>query len=225
MNRQVYYFMYGFLSLIFVGAVAFKVFQPIQVLPRIRLAPGFTLYDGQGNPVTSEDMRGRIALYGFWAARCRGCEQVLPTMTYVAKHLPEQPEWQAGDLDIAFVIIDVDPERDGPVLAEYTQRLRQETGQPWFFVTHPDVRYLKTVVGGGFEVFFAKQGDVVEVDPKYIIVDGWGIIRGEYAYQTIEPNHRRLLRHLNVLAQEIHNSKGAARVAYEAAHLFLCYAK
>ncbi|MCS7040866.1 MAG: hypothetical protein NZP34_14765, partial [Caldilineales bacterium] len=61
-------------------------------------------------------------------------------------------------------------------------------------------------------------------DPVYILVDGWGIIRREYRYRTLTPDVDRIVRHIGVLAEEVRNSRGAARLAYEAAHLFLCYA-
>lgn len=49
-------------------------------------------------------------------------------------------------------------------------------------------------------------------------MDGWGIIRGEYRYQTMTPDADRILRHIGVLAKEVDNSQGAASLAYEAVH-------
>jgi hypothetical protein len=43
-------------------------------------------------------------------------------------------------------------------------------------------------------------------------------------YQTQVSDTERILRHLGVLAEEVESSTGAASFAYEAAHLFLCYA-
>jgi len=43
-------------------------------------------------------------------------------------------------------------------------------------------------------------------------------------YATEVSNADRILRHLGVLAEEVRNSKGTTKLAYEAAHLFLCYA-
>ena len=68
-----------------------------------------------------------------------------------------------------------------------------------------------------------KKVEEFTFDPKFVLVDGWGIIRGEYRYQTITPDTDRILRHIKVLADEVHNSEGAATLAYEAAHYFLCY--
>jgi hypothetical protein len=81
------------------------------------------------------------------------------------------------------------------------------------------------VIGGGFETYFESQEDgSFTYDPAFVLVDGWGIIRGEYRYQTMTPDSERILRHLGVLAEEVRNSRGASSVAYEAAHYFLCYA-
>ena len=33
----------------------------------------------------------------------------------------------------------------------------------------------------------------------------------------------KIIRHLDVLGEELRNATGAATVAYEAAHFFLCY--
>ena len=44
------------------GAMWFKIFEPIQLLPRIRLAPGFSQTDQSGAQVTSEDLRGSVVL-------------------------------------------------------------------------------------------------------------------------------------------------------------------
>ena len=60
-------------------------------------------------------------------------------------------------------------------------------------------------------------------DPTLVLVDGWGVIRGEYKYQTILSDAYKIVRHLGILGEEIRNSSGAASLAYEAAHLFLCY--
>lgn len=222
-----WHLVYGWLGVVFLGAVAFKVFQPIQVLPRVRLAPGFRMRDHRGDFLSSEDLRGKVVLYSFWYSHCPDpCYDVLPTMEYVARYLPTVPEMQLGDIPVVFVVVSLDPERDTPqVLAEYARRMEERTGQTWYFVTHPDPQVLKTYVGAGFQVYYERQPDgLIRFDPRYVLVDGWGIIRGEYKYETVVSTRDRLLRHFGVLAREIHNSRGAAKAAYEMAHLFLCYA-
>lgn len=205
--------------------VAFATLKPIQVLPRIRLAPGFSLVDQDGNTVTSEDMRGSVALYTFTYTRCRDpqCERLIKTMKEVEDRLPEA---QLGDIPFQFVVISMDPEHDTPErLRAYARELGVDLKR-WKFLTGEDARKMRYIIGGGFEVYYAPRDDgTFEFDPAYILVDGWGIIRGEYRYQTLVPDADRIVRHIGVLAEEIQKSRGAAKVAYEAAHLFLCYAQ
>jgi len=124
------------------------------------------------------------------------------------------------------VVVSFDPQHDTPARLRAFAREQQVDLNRWSFVTHPDPVRLRYVIGGGFEVYYAPTEDgEFEFDTAYILVDGWGIIRGEYRYQTLVPDTDRIVRHLGVLAQEIREAKGAAKVAYEAAHLFLCYAQ
>ena len=59
--------------------------------------------------------------------------------------------------------------------------------------------------------------------PGYILVDGSGVVRGDYRYQTLADDGDKLVRHIDILASELRYADGSAAVAYEAAHLFLCY--
>ena len=66
------------------GVMAFTIFEPIQVLPRIRLAPGFAMTDQAGDRLTSEDLRGEIVLYSFAYTRLR--RAVRRTERHDARH-------------------------------------------------------------------------------------------------------------------------------------------
>ena len=87
------YFLFGFyifLLLAVASAIAFKVFQPIQVVPRIRLAPGFSMIDQDGERITNEDLRGHFVLYNFSYTRCAlPCGQLNQTMMEVQDRLKE----------------------------------------------------------------------------------------------------------------------------------------
>ena len=93
-------------------------------------------------------------------------------------------------------------------------------GETWRWAT---VANEEAVIGSGFRVFFEQTDSGYRFDPVFIIVDGYGVIRGEYRYQTLVDDADRLVSHVNLLGEELRNSTGAATVAYEAAHLFLCY--
>ena len=61
----------------------------------------------------------------------------------------------------------------------------------------------------------------LEYSPGFMIVDGNGILRREYRWGM--PSVEGLLKDLRVIAREANASEGAAKLAYEAAHLFACY--
>jgi protein SCO1/2 len=222
MKRLLLYGLYGLIAVLVLGAIAFKVFQPVQVVPRIRVAPGFSLVDQDGQRLTNEDFRGRFVLYNFGYTRCPApCANLNQTMFNIQSRLDEA---ELGDIPITFVTISFDPQYDSPeVLKAYAETQGAETTQ-WKFATTPDEALLKHIIGGGFEAYYQQEDDgSYDFDPKFVLVDGWGIIRGEYRYQTLTPDTDRILRHMRVLAEEVRNSEGSATLAYEAAHFFLCY--
>ena len=63
----------------------------------------------------------------------------------------------------------------------------------------------------------------IPIDPVFALVDGWGVLRA--VYRTATPDVEILKRDLRLVVQEVQNSTGVNRYAYEAAHLFLCYPK
>jgi protein SCO1/2 len=222
MKKSLLYSLYGLIGILVLSAVAFKVFQPIQVVPRIRLAPGFSLIDQNGDQLTNEDLRGQFVLYNFSYTDCpEPCGNLNQTMNEIQDRIGEA---ELGGIPISYVTISFNPEIDTPErLKEYSDAVSVGTDQ-WKFATTQNVDLLKHIIGGGFEAYYSQKDDgSFTFDPKFVLVDGWGIIRGEYRYQTITPDTDRILRHIKVLADEVHNSEGAATLAYEAAHYFLCY--
>jgi protein SCO1/2 len=223
MKRLLLYSLISFIILFILAAFAFAVFQPIKVLPRIRLSPGFLFVDQDGQRLTNEDLRGQVVLYSFAYTRCgERCQPANEAMLQVQQRLDEL---ELGDIPVALVTISVDAQRDNAEsLAAYASQLGAEPGV-WRFASMENASLLKTIVGAGFEVYYApKEDGTIALDPAFVLVDGLGIIRGEYHYPTGAPDVERILRHIQALADEAHNSEGAGRLVYEAAHLFLCYA-
>ncbi|MBI2333172.1 MAG: SCO family protein [Chloroflexi bacterium] len=223
MNKYVLNGLYTVIGIVVIAAFAFKVFQPIQVLPRMRLSPAYNFIDQDGQPLTSETLRGQFVLYSFTYTHCPApCYNISDTMQEVQSRLGEV---DLGSIPVSFVTISVDPDRDTPeVLNAYGKELGADFDQ-WRFVTTTNKALLKTIVGSGFETYYEDKGDGnFALDPGFVLVDGWGIIRAEYRYTTEVSDADRILRHLGVLAEEVQNSTGTAKLAYEAAHLFLCYA-
>lgn len=199
--------------------VAFTVFQPIQVLPRISLSPGFSFIDQNGERLTSEDLRGRLVLYTFTYTRCEDpCPQPSRTMQALQQELVAV---DTGDIPLDYVTISFDPEHDTPArLAAHAQALGADPGQ-WHFVTG-DLNQLKNVIGNGFSTYFNQEADGdFTFDPVFVLVDGWGILRA--VYRTPSPDPDIVARDVRLIVKETTNSEGINRYAYEAAHLFSCY--
>jgi protein SCO1 len=216
-----------------VGAIlAFAIFQPLLVLPRMGLGPGFGLVDQQGARLTNEDLRGRIVLYNFTYTNCAApCPQTTDRMAEVRTLLATM---DTRNIPVELVTISFDPERDTAAqlqafAAHYGAGPQQAaaTGTaplaPWHFVTG-EALPLKYVIGGGFGSYYqANEDGSFTFDPMFVMVDGAGIIRAKY--RNAMPDLTILQRDIELIAKEAAESTGATRLAYEAAHLFLCYPK
>ena len=215
---------YGVFALLLLITFGFVIFQPIKVLPRVRLAPGYILTDQDGNQVNNEQFRGKLTLYNFTYTRCQPpeCRQFDGIMKEVQGRMGEVETY---DLPVEFVTITFDPEHDTPeVLKAYAEEMGADTST-WHFLTSDDPKQIRRVVGTGFQVYYKERapGDF-EFIPTMILVDGWGIVRGIYNDRIYVADTDRILSHLNVVASEAAFSKGAGKLGYSAAHLFLCYA-
>ena len=217
------YLVGGGTLLLVAGVLAFAILQPIQVLPRIRLSPGFALTNQDGEPLTSEDLRGGFTVYSFTYTSCPPpCGGIMDSMERLQDELDTL---DTGGVDVKMVTLSVDPVHDTPGVLRAFADARGADPTRWQFATTTDESLLKAIVGGGFRTYFGRQDDgSMVLHPVVVLVDGSGIIRGEYRFQTSEPLDQRIVRHLGVLGDEVRNSKGAASLAYEAAHFFRCYA-
>lgn len=223
MNKYFLGSLYGLLALIIVSAFAFKIFQPIKVLPRMQISPAFSLTDQNNARLTSEDLRGQFVLYTFMYTNCPApCYNISETIKEVQSRLDEV---ELDGIEVSFITISFDPDRDtSTALQTYADSINANTDH-WSFATTTNKSLLKTIIGSGFETYYEDKGDgSFAFDPSFVLVDGWGIVRAEYRYSTEVSNADRIIRHLGVLADEVRNSTGTAKLAYEAAHLFLCYA-
>lgn len=202
--------------LLALGLAWFSIMRPVQVLPRITLAPGYALTDQNGRLLTSEAMRGKIVLYSFAYAQCgAACAPTADLLRALQTRLPEL----GAEVPIEFVTIAID-EATPEKLAILAQTWGADTAV-WHFAS-ADANRLKWVVGGGFGLYFAPRPDgTYLLDQGYMLVDGAGILRAEYLRAA--PDIELVMRDLRLLLQEAQHSEGPARYAYEAAHLFACY--
>lgn len=222
------YLIYTLLAFIIISILSFSIFKPIKVLPRISLAPGYALTNQNNEQRTSEDYRGKLTLYTFTYTNCDdNCPDVTSQMQEMRTRLEESA---SGTVDYALVSISLDPERDTPeALGLFAEPYlgTDESSIPWDFLTGDPLR-MKYVTGGGFGLFYEAEPSPASTSdyeinfyPRFVLVDGWGIIRSEY--RTADLNYAEVLDDIRYLTDEIANSQGAAKYAYEAAHLFRCY--
>lgn len=202
------------------AAMAFAVFEPIQVLPRMRLAPGYALTDQAGEPFTSETARGSVTLYAFTTLDCgEVCDRVDAAMRTVRDR---RGELDFGDVPLRLVTVVVDPSTTAQELSTVAADHDAEPAD-WAFVSG-DPAVLETTVGAGFDRFLDVDApDGIAFDAGYVIVDPAGIVRGDYRYSTLAEDADKLVRHLGILGAELRYADGAAGFAFDAAHLFLCY--
>jgi len=219
-NRKLILLWLGLLAIPLVAVILFAVFQPVKVVPRIGLAPGFIFTDQNGARLTNEDLRGKVVIYNFTTTSCTApCVDSAPTMQGVQALLARL---DTEGIPVKMVTISLDPERDAPQrLGEYAPRLGADPAL-WHFVTGAPER-LKQVVGGGFGLYYKQEDDgVFEFDPMIALVDGNGILRAQYKRGL--PDVDFVARDLGLIFDEVRNSTGAGGLVYEAAHLFACYA-
>jgi protein SCO1/2 len=214
-------------ALFVIAVLSFNIFQPIKVLPRVSLAPGFVFANQDGISKTSEDFRGKLTIYSFTYAGCSAsCPQTTQQMQALKSALARLP---AQDVKYALVTISLDPDHDTPDMwQKYAAPFLagDASNVSWDFLSGDTTR-TRYVVGGGFSVYYknlpsqANSSASITFEPRYVLVDGWGIIRAEY--RGAELDISRVIRDVGYLQSEIRNSQGVARYAYEAAHLFRCY--
>ncbi len=209
----VLYALFGSLAF---AVLAFNIFRPVVVLPRITLAPGFALTNQLGNTVTSEDRRGKISLYSFSAVDCPApeCPQ---SITDIRQAWDSLQTGLPATINFDLITIALDGSRQMPASLppphQNSFNWHWLTGEPYL---------IKSIVGGGFDMYFQLQPDQsVAFEPRYVLVDGGGVVRALYFDRV--PDAEILLRDVNYLIKEAENSDGTLRLAYEAAHLFSCY--
>ncbi len=227
---------YAVIALVVISVVSFAVFQPVKVLPRISLAPGYAFTNQDNESRTSEDYRGKLTLYNFTYSNCDGdC----PDTTQKMQEIRDEIEKSApAGVDYALVTVTLDPERDTPeklglFAAPYLGADKSTVS--WDFITGDPLR-VRYMVGGGFNLFYEQdppqesEGQAssdqesdyeIKFFPLFVLVDGWGIIRAEYPTENLD--YEEVINDISFLTVEINNSEGAAKYAYEAAHLFRCY--
>ena len=154
---------FGLFGLIAAFVIWFSTARPILVLPRIALAPGFYLTDQTGERFTSEDVRGQITLYSFTYTGCEEpCIQTSPVMAEVQARLLEVP----SSVPLQLVTFSIDPDNDDTErLLAFANELGADS-DVWHLLTG-GAPQLKSVIGGGFSVYYKAQDDGRFQPPLY----------------------------------------------------------
>lgn len=207
----------GLVVLTFVGYAALL---RLNVLPRLAFAPGWALVDSHGARLTSEDLRGKITLYTFdHSANEDPGRQTHEVMRAVHQRLAEE---DLGGVSVRLVTMTVNPDVDRPQILLDMSRSLGADSKRWSFVTG-DSTSVRTAVNYGFGVYYEERPDgQIAFDPVFVLVDGLGIVRARYRFGMPDPDG--VIADLMSVVREAHAETGSARLAYQAAHLFSCYA-
>jgi protein SCO1/2 len=219
MNRKLTIALGTLLGIPLLALWLFVTVQPIKVLPRLKLAPGYSLISQQDRPFTSDMVRGQVVLYQFAHTSCGAdCQSIWDNLQALAAQLPTATD---AEIPVKLVIITVDPGHDSPqVLAEFGRQLGTDFAR-WTFLTGSESE-ISEVLRGGFGLAYKREADgKMSFLNRTVLVDGWGIVRAEYVF--VRPSAEQLASDIQLVIDEARNSQGAARYAYEAAHLFGCY--
>lgn len=213
---------------------AFVVFQPVKVVPRIAYGPTFSLNDMYGEPFSTSNLQNRIVLYGFgYTSDPTGrIEQTTRDMSRLHQALAAS---HGADVSIVTVLILFDAQRDTPSQLQLFARQYGITGQEWR-VLGGNEQALKEAVGLGFGLYYEavplselpRATNIATYDEeaygflyaeRYFLADGRNMIRAEYRPPL---DVEIALRDIGLIVRE-QNSRGAAQIVNEAAHLFMCY--
>lgn len=157
-----------------------------QQLPKIALAPAFTLTSQDGAQIALADFRGKVVAVTFIYTLCtETCPVLTPMMSFVQDQLG-----RAFGKEIIFVSITIDPERDTPeVLKEYAQAFGADLAG-WSFLTGGAAAIRDVTRGYGV---FASRNANGDVDHSFLtsIVDRRGILRVQYLGVRFDPEEFR----------------------------------
>ncbi len=202
----------------------FAIARPVQVLPRMRPAPLFTLTNQDGQWFSDRDMRGHAVLVSFTYARCGSRCAAIETGMQVTRDRLRQDGMLGTQVQL--LTVSLDPQHDTPAeLRAYAVRIGANKGE-WQLLTGMPAE-VKELVGGGFGVYYTGgtggvDGEELTFDHRAVLIDAGGTIRAEYAGDQIDA--AIIARDIALIERE-DASAPIERPIYEAAHVFVCYPK
>ena len=126
--------------------------RPLEGLQVFWEVPDFSLVERSGRTVTLADLRGKVWIASFVYTECK---ETCPLQT---AHMAQLQRDLAGERDLRFVSITVDPKHDTPaVLSEYAKRYGADPDR-WLFLTG-DKRAIYRLAKEGFRLSVADPDD------------------------------------------------------------------
>lgn len=205
-------------ALVVVLAISLSAYS---VLPRLRVSPGYSLVDQDGQVVSSEDMRGGVVLYSLAATDCSGaCQESMLMLDAVRDRLTSSGllDDVEGELDITFVTIFTDaggakPER----LREFAASQKLGSSIDWSLLTGDETR-LNALLKGGFGLARDSRSPAESgFTPALFLVDEAGFVRAEYLQDL--PRSRLVADDIASVVDEA-RAGGFGAAAYGASHKF-----
>jgi protein SCO1/2 len=166
------------------------------------LAPPFRLIDQNSNPLSLEDLRGRVVLLDFIYTSCPGPCPIL-TGLHVDVQRRLDPALRAR---VHFVSISLDPVRDTPTaLREYARKRGAELSG-WSFLTGPPEEVDAVIRAYGVGSARQPDGTIAHLVVSFVI-DGEGRIFHRYiGLEEMDP--ARIRADLEGLARRLSSSDG-----------------
>jgi protein SCO1/2 len=149
-------------------------------IPDYSVVPDFHLTERNNQPVSRQDLDGKVWVADFIFTHCAGiCPAMSGNMEKLQKRLPRE---------ILLVSFSVDPYNDTPeVLTEYAKRYDADP-ERWLFLTG-DPKAIQELSVGGFKLALEQGG--TEAEPithssRFVLVDQRGHIRGYYSTEEAD---------------------------------------
>lgn len=208
---------YLLIAVLTVLVLWFAIARPVQVLPRMRPAPLFTLTNQDGRWLSDRDLRGHVVVVNFSYTTCGvECAAIEAQMQAVRDRL--RTDAVLGQ-QVQLLTVSLDSQHDTPAaLRAYAGRLGANSSE-WQMLTGMPGE-VKELVGGGFGVYYTggRDGTALTFDRRMFLIDAGGIIRAEYT--QLDPGI--VARDVALITREA-ASAPIERPIYEAAHVFVCY--
>ncbi|MGO4500246.1 SCO family protein [Paenibacillus sp. 2RAB27] len=153
--------------------------QGTNPLPKIKVAPEFSLQNLKGEQVKLSDTGGKVRLVEFFFANCTTiCPVTTSNMVLMQNNLKEKKKFGKS---VAFLSITFDPERDTPeALEKYASLLGIDQAAGWQLLRGNESDVIKTANDFGIMAVKQKDGQFAHSIRSLFLIDQEGMIRKIY---------------------------------------------